>query len=340
MKKFFFIAALAAVALASCVKDEDPVKKPETPTEPADVTGLCINEVWPNQKKIEFYNSGKAEIDLTGCTLTKDGDEATKWTVPSAKLAAGGYAVYTFKSTSEADGPSFGCSETKGFKLELFDASGKTIDVLDNTGSALHDFAADVNSTLGRKTDGDSQWVIFSPGTIGDSNAGGTFVQNWPGDVTPPTPAPGVEVLCLNELNGNDKFIEIVNPSAAAVKIEGIKILKDGKLVWTAPAISVEAGKYLLLYSEDVVVEGGAQAGYDATLVFASGLSSKKAVRVQLVQTDGITVIDDFNLATHPTGTTIEGSYGRNADGEWYIQPTATPNAANVDGAEKLVLGE
>lgn len=342
MKKYlsFAIAAFAAVMTLSCVKD-NPIEGggEENPPAPSAIDGLCINEVWPNQKKVEFYNAGKTELDLSGYTLKKDDDESTAWSFPTVEVPVGGFVVYTCKSTDLAEGPTFGLSETKGFKLELFDATGKSIDCLDNTGSVKYSFT-DTQSTLGRKTDGDLQWVIFSPGTIGASNKGGTFVENWGEEVVPPAPAAGVEKLILNEINGNDKFIEIFNPTKDAIAINGIKILKDLKDVWTAPDIKIEGGAYLLLYSTDVTAAGQPKEGYDATLTFNSGLSAKKAVRVQLVQTDATTVIDDFNLVTHPTGSNVPGSYGRNADGKWYIQETPTPGAANVDGTTVVVLGE
>lgn len=337
MKKILFtMAALAAAAMVSCVKDEkwEPTG-PEQPATETEVKTLCINEVSPNTKKLEFFNTGKEEIDLKGCYLVKDGGD--RWDFPAVKLGAGKVIVYTAKSTDPKEGPSFGMSATKGFKLELFNSKDAALDVLDNSKGSEKFFEFDesqADQTLGRKADGDGQWVIFNPGSIGESNSKGTFVQNW-GEKVEPKPA-GPEVVTLNEINGNDKFIEIFNGSKSDSDISGVKILKDGKDVWTAAENTIlKAGEYYLLYSEDVVVEGGAQAGYDAAKVFNSGLSSKKAVQVTLTKGDG-TTIDDFNLAEHPTGKAIKGSYGRNKDGKWYIQETATPGKENVDGATAL----
>ena len=141
--------------------------------------------------------------------------------------------------------------------------------------------------------------------------------------------------LRLNELNGNDKFIEIYNASGEDIPLSGICIWKDSeKSVWDAPQLTLKAGGYLLLYSEDVVLPGEAMEGYDEALVFASGLSAKKNVRIELRDPKGGD-IDDFNCTKHP-GTEVEGSYGRNADGGWYIQTTPTPGSANVDGTESV----
>ena len=136
--------------------------------------------------------------------------------------------------------------------------------------------------------------------------------------------------LKLNELNGNDKFIEIYNAGADVPTIAGIYIEKDGKNVWTGDNRPLKKGEYLLLYSEDVAVAGGAHEGYDPALVFASGLSAKKAVRVQLFSPAAAS-LSDFNLVE--CAGPAPASYSRNKDGKWY-HAEATPGAANVEGTE------
>jgi len=145
--------------------------------------------------------------------------------------------------------------------------------------------------------------------------------------------------IILNELNGNDKFIEIYNGSKKDIFIGGITMFKDGgtSSTWTAPDEYLAAGAYLLLYSEDVTGGGGAQEGYPAKYTFHSGLSAKKSVRIHITKPDGTTIIDDFNL-DNSLGTKYAGSFGRNADGDWYHQTTPTPKAVNVDGTDKLTM--
>ncbi len=140
-------------------------------------------------------------------------------------------------------------------------------------------------------------------------------------------------VLRLNELNGNDKFIEIYNTGAEAVNMNGVYIEKDGSQNWLADnTVTIEAGGYLLLYSEDVQAD---MPDYPESLIFHSGLSAKKNVRIQLFTPAGES-IDDFNLVdidqNDPAYIPAPGSYSRNADGSWYYAD-ATPGAANVDGA-------
>ena len=145
-------------------------------------------------------------------------------------------------------------------------------------------------------------------------------------------------VLRLNELNGNDKFIEIYNTGVDPINLNGVYIEKDGTQNWLADnTVKIEAGGYLLLYSEDVVAD---HPEYSESLIFHSGLSAKKNVRIQLFTPAGVS-IDDFNLVNieynDPAYIPAPASYSRNADGNWYYAD-ATPGEVNVDG-EVALLG-
>ena len=143
--------------------------------------------------------------------------------------------------------------------------------------------------------------------------------------------------LRLNELNGNDKFIEIYNAGAEAINMAGCYIEKDAEQKWSGTAdITIEAGGYLLLYSEDVAAS---HTEVPENHIFHSGLSAKKNVRIQLFTPAGES-IDDFNLVdidlNDPSMIPAPASYSRNADGEWYYAD-ATPGAVNVNGSTPLL---
>ena len=171
-------------------------------------------------------------------------------------------------------------------------------------------------------------------------------VQAMNGEVTAVSPAMEYEVgavaidysvLRLNELNGNDKFIEIYNAGADAINLNGVYIEKDGAQNWLGDnTVKIDAGAYLVLYSEDVVAN---HPDVPESLIFHSGLSAKKNVRIQLFTPAGFS-IDDFNLtnidANDPAYIPAPGSYSRNADGKWYYAD-ATPGAVNVDGTVALL---
>ena len=172
------------------------------------------------------------------------------------------------------------------------------------------------------------------------------YVQAMNGEVTAVSPTMEYEVgavaidyskLRLNELNGNDKFIEIYNAGADAINLNGVYIEKDGAQNWLGDnTVKIEAGAYLVLYSEDVVAD---HPEIPESLIFHSGLSAKKNVRIQLFTPAGVS-IDDFNLtnidANDPAYIPAPASYSRNADGKWYYAD-ATPGAVNVDGTVALL---
>lgn len=144
-------------------------------------------------------------------------------------------------------------------------------------------------------------------------------------------------VLRLNELNGNDKFIELYNAGTDAISLKGVYIEKDEEQNWVGDnTLSIAAGEYLVLYSEDVQAD---HADLDSIYFFHSGLSAKKNVRIQLFSPAGES-IDDFNLVdidqNDPSFIPAPASYSLNSDGNWYYAD-ATPGAANVDGTTALL---
>ena len=132
--------------------------------------------------------------------------------------------------------------------------------------------------------------------------------------------------LILNELNGNDKFIEIYNRGNDIPTLAGVYIEKDGVNVWVGDSRPLKKGEYLLLYSEDVTIAGGKHEGYPEALIFHSGLSAKKGVRIEL-KNAGASSVEVFNLAT--LVKTAPASYSKGADGKWY-HAEATPGAENA----------
>lgn len=172
------------------------------------------------------------------------------------------------------------------------------------------------------------------------------YLQAMNGEVTAVSPTMEYEVgavaidyskLRLNELNGNDKFIEIYNAGAEAINLNGVYIEKDDAQNWIGDnTVKIDAGAYLVLYSEDVVAN---HPDVPESLIFHSGLSAKKNVRIQLFTPAGVS-IDDFNLtnidANDPAYIPAPASYSRNADGKWYYAD-ATPGAVNVDGTVALL---
>lgn len=334
MKKILFTAMVLTLGLASCVEDEQALT-PKAPVQ-ADYSKLVLNEINGTgadaDKYIELYNGGKKEIDLTGVQVTYKG--AVTWEGKGQKIAAGGYFV--MQGTKGGD-MSQGLSAAARVRIELLDPSGKVVDFFQRGNADGEKDTENTDYDYSRVPNGTGAWY-YTPaaGTKGaDNGKDTTGLMLIPSDVGNDPAGDETEgAVVLNELNGNDKFIEIYNVGAAEVDMSGYCIFKDSgvEATWTAPdGLKLAAGAYLLLYSVDVQAN---YADYDPTLFFNSGLSSKKAVRIELKNRDGETV-DDFNLVT--CTKTAPASYGRvpNGTGPW-VYTSATPAAENTEAGDPV----
>ena len=147
--------------------------------------------------------------------------------------------------------------------------------------------------------------------------------------------------IILNELNGETKFIEIYNKGTSDVPLNGMYIMKDDYVagaIWTADVtIVAPAGGYVLLYSEDVVID---HPEHPENLIFHSGLSSKKSIRVTLFTPNG-SVRDEFTRGTiGEWGQTISNvapqSYARTPNGGDWKLANPTPGEANPSTGEDI----
>ena len=138
---------------------------------PVEVPEVYLNEFDCQNKKIEIYNATDAEVDMTGWVILKnDGEEGAKDTfeIPAAlaKVPAKGFAVFTCKQSDAANGPLFGLSGTKGFKIALMLGTA-VVDVVDNLTQITE---IPDGKSWGRETDGAENFVLFDTPTIGESN--------------------------------------------------------------------------------------------------------------------------------------------------------------------------
>lgn len=166
------------------------------------------------------------------------------------------------------------------------------------------------------------------------------------GETPEPEPTPGV--LMLNELSGVDKFIELYNPGETDIVLDNYYIEKDAKPepVWVGDGtITVPAGGYVVLWSEDVAQEHGLEEG--SNYIFGSGLSSKKTVRIALFTgtfPDGeqIDIFTRGNEEGDPNnwGLTISDVkpqvYARIPDGGDWKLADATPGEPNPAEGEDI----
>ena len=307
-----------------------------------DYTVLRLNELNGNDKFIEIYNTGVDPINLNGVYIEKDGSQ--NWLADNTvKIEAGGYLLL-YSEDVVADHPEYseslifhsGLSAKKNVRIQLFTPAGVSIDDFNLTNIDANDPAyIPAPGSYSRNADGNWYYADATPGAV---NVDGTVaLLGLEGGDTPepPTPEePDYTNVVLNELNGTDKFIEIYNKGNLDLSLEGMYIMKDDYVAgatWTADAtVVVPAHGYVLLYSEDVQAD---MSDYPENLIFHSGLSSKKTIRMTLFMPDG-TVRDEFTRGTTGEwGQTISDvkpqSYARIPDGGDWKLADATPGAAN-----------
>ena len=314
-----------------------------------DYSVLRLNELNGNDKFIEIYNAGADAINLNGVYIEKDG--AQNWLGDNTvKIDAGAYLVL-YSEDVVADHPDVpealifhsGLSAKKNVRIQLFTPAGVPIDDFNLTNIDAND-PAYIPAPASYSRNADGKWY-YADATPGAANVDGTVaLLGLEGGDTPepPTPEePDYTNLVLNELNGTDKFIEIYNKGDMDLSLEGMYIMKDDYVagaIWTADATVVApAHGYVLLYSEDVQID---MPDYPENLIFHSGLSSKKTVRITLFMPDN-TVRDEFTRGTTGEwGQTISDvkpkSFARTPDGGDWKLADATPGEANPAEGEDI----
>ena len=132
-------------------------------SEPVVEIKLFVNEVSCGLKQFEIYNASSKDVDIAGYSFTKD--DGDPWVVPAGKgnIPAKGFIVYTAKNPDLNEGPSFGLSGTKGFKLCMYSSetpSAETlVDMIDNSKDLDTFKTVEDSETIGRKTDGAAEIV-------------------------------------------------------------------------------------------------------------------------------------------------------------------------------------
>ena len=196
MKKFFVLAAAAAMALVACNKDNPTVDGSGTGNggNETKVTGIVLNELSGADKFIELYNTTDKELSLEGVYLvkydsSKDGGKSTTWTgAAGMKIAAKGYVVLESSDLSDPaeDGDENyvyesanhvfkgGLSGKKNVFIELYSAADEVLSEFkrgeEGAGwNQVSGFNNDKKHTFSRVPDGTGEWAYADP-TKGAAN--------------------------------------------------------------------------------------------------------------------------------------------------------------------------
>lgn len=189
MKKFFVLAAAAALALCACTKDDtNKVQGSGDKDSQQTVAGVVLNELSGADKFIELYNTTDKEVSLEGCYLvkydsSKDGGKSTTWTGKAGmKIAAKGYVVLESSDLAdEAEGgdPNYayesanhvfkgGLSGKKNVFIELYSAADEKLSEFkrgeEGAGwNQVSGFNNDKKHTFSRVPNGTGDWAYADP---------------------------------------------------------------------------------------------------------------------------------------------------------------------------------
>lgn len=151
---------------------------------------IVINEFVPNvasgeKEWVEFYNLGSDDQTLSGWFLEErtrsDLSGNASHSLESITVPVGGFAVYTFETNKLND---------SGDVLTLKNGQDQIDQVSYGKAQNPQIDTPDKNQSVGRKTDGSSEWVIFTSSTKGSSNNSGQIL---PEPSQPLNPSPKVD---------------------------------------------------------------------------------------------------------------------------------------------------
>ena len=195
MKKFFVLAAAAAMALVACNKDNPTVDgSGNQGGNETKVTGIVLNELSGADKFIELYNTTDKELSLEGVYVvkydsSKEGGKSTTWTgAKGMTIAAKGFVVLESSDLADPaeDGdPNYayesanhvfkgGLSGKKNVFIELYSAADEKLSEFkrgeEGAGwNQVSGFNNDKKHTFSRVPDGTGEFVYADP-TKGAAN--------------------------------------------------------------------------------------------------------------------------------------------------------------------------
>ena len=151
---------------------------------PENTLGVYVNEVFTNNQDeqvsswddtkdfIELYNTTDQDVDLSGCSLLDDKmDEGDRYTFPEGTvIEANGFLTFDVDKDN-TNGPAFGLGKS-GDVILLYDKNGNRIDEV-----GTPDFEDNEIYSVGRKTDGGEEIVVFTEVSKNASNNGKAVVE-------------------------------------------------------------------------------------------------------------------------------------------------------------------
>ena len=315
---------------------------PQTQTPVIDYTKLKINEVngCSGEKWFEIYNTGTVAINLDGVKAYYDNASgySLTWTgVATDNISGGGW--FSTKGTNLNTGLS---ANNANVKLQLREPDGIT--VLDTyqkpagfeaTAAGYPQLRDKAHARIPNGT-GDWYYLDNTVGTSGLTNGTSTTGYTKFGEENGTTTVDYTK-LKINEVNGNDKYVEIYNSGTENIPLNGVKLQRnDGQSEWVGTAAdAIPAGAYrlFLFNSHPTSLESNpAYVGWNVS----SGISAGQILKVAIVDPSaepvsvfirGEALLPAWQSTAGVTSNSTD-SYSRMSDGSWaYASPT--PGTAN-----------
>ena len=323
---------------------------PQTQEPQVDYSKLKVNEVNGVGKWFEIYNTGTEAINLENVTAHYSNKEPAEynltWTgTASQVIPAGGY----FSTQGITLGT--GLSANNGsVRLQLRAPDGTPLDTYEKLIDINAGYDVIKNKSHVRIPDGTGAWYYTTDdvGTPGATNGSSTEGYTKFGDEDGAVEADYTK-LVLNEVSGNNKFVEIYNSGTAAIPLAGVKLQRnngpaEGGSEWVGTASdAIPAGAYrLFLFNSFTPADLETNPAYVGWKV-SSGISSGQVLKVAIVDPEGTPISvfirgDDPLPAWQSTAGVTQNStdtYSRMTDGTWaYAAPT--PGAANGAKTEEI----
>jgi hypothetical protein len=148
---------------------------------------------------IELYNDGTSAVNLNGYFLSDNLKTPNKWAISNVTIPAKGFVIFWADSNDSANHTSFNLSAS-GEKIGLYKPD---LSVVDTLSFGLQD----PNISFGRKTDGSSEWALFTeatPGTENNTTSYSGIVKSDPSFSLPGGIYPGSISLEIKSIFGGD----------------------------------------------------------------------------------------------------------------------------------------
>lgn len=302
----FALATVIALALTGAVA----APASAAPTGP---TGLRINEVDSQPADwIEFYNPGEETLDVSGYEIRDNSDDHRWRFADGTTVTAGGFLVVeestvgtAWNDTTQVWEPDVAFTSPIGIggadKIRLYDTDGTLID--ETYGWSAHAAVGSDTAgyTLAREIDGQGGFLL-SQISKGATNAGATV-------------APAVQVNEVNSNGGPSDYIEVINPSSAAIDLSGWYVY-DNTARTAVEAPPLPAGTVLAAGARFVFTEG---------THFTFGLGNGDQARVY---TGAGTLVDQHAYPNHAADGGVWSACPEG--GDVFVQSARTPGAANT----------